>query len=407
MSGPCPGHREPPRWGAGIACRSERRRDRIPDVARSPRQVAQAWQPDAALLDGLTIAAVALDADGVVVYANAAALDLFGSPFDELIGSDARVRLFDEPERGVVDEVLALVRSSGAWTGDVAMLCGGHRVAILETSWTPVRREGAPSGALLLAEVPSGVSPGEGELATQGEDTVAPLPLGRRLRRLASVTRELLAAETVEQVAGIVTDHMMNAAGATVASISLLVDDQTLALMGIRGGLEGVASRWATYALDSNTPAAESVRTGRPLLRRPRGVRASLPRPRGRRTRQPVAPVPAPGRQRRTDPRRRLAVLPGPARDRRGREPVPPAARRLLRDEHRPDQRAAGGRRPGGEADLPGRGEREAVERPGLRGDADRGGRGRGAVVRRLVRDLARRRTACCAPSRWRTPTPS
>jgi serine phosphatase RsbU (regulator of sigma subunit) len=215
------------------------------------------------LLDGLTVAAVALSADGRVVYANPAALDLFGSPFDDLIGSDARTRLFDEPERGVVDEVLALVRNSRVWTGDVAMLCGGHRIATLATSWTAVSHDGTDGGALLLAEAPSGFAPG-GDGAGDDEG-IAPLPLGRRLRRLASVTNELLGAETVEQVASIVTDHMMNAAGATVASISLLVDDQTLALMGIRGGREGVANRWATYALDSNTPAAESVRTGQPL----------------------------------------------------------------------------------------------------------------------------------------------
>ena len=74
-------------------------------MARTPRPVARSWQPDAALLDGLTIAAVALDADGTVVYANPTALDLFGSPFDKLVDSDARTRLFDEPERGVVDQV--------------------------------------------------------------------------------------------------------------------------------------------------------------------------------------------------------------------------------------------------------------------------------------------------------------
>ena len=66
-------------------------------MARTPRPVARSWQPDAALLDGLTIAAVALDARGTVVYANPTALDLFGSPFDRLVDADARTRLLDEP----------------------------------------------------------------------------------------------------------------------------------------------------------------------------------------------------------------------------------------------------------------------------------------------------------------------
>ena len=169
-------------------------------MARTPPPAARAWQPDAALLDGLTVAAVALAADGTVVYANPAALDLFGSPFDDLIGSDARTRLFDEPERGVVDEVLALVRGSGSWTGDVAMLCGGHRIATLATSWTAVSHDGGDGGALLLAEAPTGLAP-SGESAGDDE-AVAPLPLGRRLRRLASVTNELLTAETVEAGGG-------------------------------------------------------------------------------------------------------------------------------------------------------------------------------------------------------------
>jgi PAS domain-containing protein len=55
-------------------------------VARTSRPVARSWQPDAALLDGLTIAAVAVDADGRIFYANPTALDMFGSPFDELVG---------------------------------------------------------------------------------------------------------------------------------------------------------------------------------------------------------------------------------------------------------------------------------------------------------------------------------
>ena len=103
----------------------------------------------------------------------------------------------------------------------------------------------------------------------ESTDPYAPgQPLGSRLRRLAEVTSELLAAADVEAVSAIVTDHMMKAAGATAASLSLLVDDETLALMALRGGLEETASRWATYPVASNVPTAESVRTGRPVLAR-------------------------------------------------------------------------------------------------------------------------------------------
>jgi serine phosphatase RsbU (regulator of sigma subunit) len=218
------------------------------------------------LLDGLTIAALALDADGTVIYANPTALDVFGSPFHDLVDSDARDRLFDEPERGAVDQVLKLVRRTGSWTGELTMLASGTRPVTMRTSWTPLTGD-ADGGAVLLVEA-----------TDESTDPYAPgQPLGSRLRRLAEVTGELLAAEDVETVSAIVTDHMMKAAGATAASLSLLVDDETLALMALRGGLEDTASRWATYPVASDVPAAESVRTGRPVLARREDVDERYP----------------------------------------------------------------------------------------------------------------------------------
>ena len=174
-------------------------------MARTPRPVARSWQPDPALLDGLTIAAVALDADGTVIYANPTALDLFGSPFDKLVDSDARTRFFDEPERGAVDQVLKLVRRTGSWTGELTMLASGTSPVAMRTSWTPLTEQ-ADGGALVLIEG-----------TDESTDPYAPgQPLGSRLRRLAAVTSELLAAADVEAVSAIVTDHMMKAAGATV-----------------------------------------------------------------------------------------------------------------------------------------------------------------------------------------------
>jgi serine phosphatase RsbU (regulator of sigma subunit) len=207
------------------------------------------------LLDGLTIAAVALGADGTITYANATAEDLFGSPFDGLVDADARTRLFDEPERGAVDQVLKLVHRTGSWTGELTMLAGGTDPVSMRTSWTPLdAAEGG--GALVLIEG-----------TDESSDPYAPgQPLGTRLRRLAAVTSELLGAADVAAVSAIVTDHMMKAAGATSASLSLLADDKTLMLMALRGGLEETASRWATYPIDSNVPTAESARTGRPVL---------------------------------------------------------------------------------------------------------------------------------------------
>jgi serine phosphatase RsbU (regulator of sigma subunit) len=222
-------------------------------VARTSRPVARSWQPDTAALDGLTIAAVALAVDGTIAYANPTALDTFGSAFDELVGADARTRLLDEPERGAVDQVLKLVRGSGSWSGELTLLAGGTTPALMRTSWTQF---GPGGGALVLVEA-----------TDEDTDPYAPgRPLGSRLRRLAEVTSELLAANDVEAVSAIVTDHVMKAAGATAASLSLLVAEDTLALMALRGGMEDTAGRWATYPLASEVPSAESARTGRPVL---------------------------------------------------------------------------------------------------------------------------------------------
>jgi len=171
------------------------------------------------------------------------------------VGADARARLLDEPERGAVDQVLKLVRRIGSWSGELTLLTGGTTPAAMRTSWTQLGKHG-DAGALVLVEA-------------SGETTdpyALGQPLGSRLRRLAEVTSELLAAQDVEAVSAIVTDHMMKAAGATSASLSLLVDEGTLALMALRGGMEEAASKWATYPLASQVPSAESARSGRPLL---------------------------------------------------------------------------------------------------------------------------------------------
>ena len=134
--------REPPCRVPDRSAAPPWRHDRIPCCGPDPRPAARSWRPDPALLDGLTIAAVALDADGMVIYANATALDLFGSPFDDLVDADARTELFDEPERGAVDQVLKLVRRTGSWTGELAMLAGGDQPGGDADVLDPARRRG-------------------------------------------------------------------------------------------------------------------------------------------------------------------------------------------------------------------------------------------------------------------------
>jgi hypothetical protein len=96
--------------------------------------------------------------------------------------------------------------------------------------------------------------------------TTGPEPASRRLPRLADVTSALLTASSMEEVATVVTDELTEAADAAIGSLSVVLDEDTLALVGIRGVREGVAEQWATYPTAGITPAAEAVRLRSPLL---------------------------------------------------------------------------------------------------------------------------------------------
>ncbi|GAW52167.1 MULTISPECIES: SpoIIE family protein phosphatase [unclassified Nocardioides] len=200
------------------------------------------------LLDDLVVAALALDPTGRISYANASARALLAAE----VGVAARDLLLEEPDRGAFDEVLARVLAGSTWAGDLRLVCADGRVHELATSWSPHRVDADVTGVVVLVE---------------GGDTSSDAGLlGHRINRLASVSADLLASATIDEVSAVVTEQMTAAAGATVGSFSLLVDDETLALIGIHGGAEGVASRWATFPLAGNTPAADCVRARRPLL---------------------------------------------------------------------------------------------------------------------------------------------
>ena len=215
------------------------------------------------MLDRLAMAAFAVDHLGRITYVNEAAVAMLGSGPATAIGGgdDVRSGIFSEQMRGAVDEVVRLVRSSGSWVGELAMVRADGTSAPMATSWTAVAAEGPAPGALVLVEDTAGMLPlqvlGDGENASPS----VPRPQARRLLRLAEVTSELLVAESREAVAKVVTEHLTDAAEAAIGSLSLVLDEDTLELVGIRGVREGVAAQWATYSLAGNNPAAEACRT--------------------------------------------------------------------------------------------------------------------------------------------------
>jgi GAF domain-containing protein len=195
---------------------------------------------------------VALDTRAAVVDANRAAARLLdldpaalrGRAFDELA--------LEEADRGGFREVLGLVLDGVHWSGELRLLVGGAPTPT-QVQVVRVLEADQVCGVVIVVEAVGAVH-------------VETAHLSERLTRLAGVAAELQSTRDLENLTNVVISHMADAAGATTASLSVLVDERTLAMVGIRGGPPGAGSRWATYPVDDSTPAGLVVRTRKPLL---------------------------------------------------------------------------------------------------------------------------------------------
>ena len=219
------------------------------------------WRFDARLVDGSAAACLLVDEKHRITYANDAALSVFDRPRDALLGEEMPHLLFGDDGRGGVAEVLdQVVREGRVWRGDLTALHGDGGTLLVSVGCSPAYDPQDPDrvlGAVMIAEAAR-------------EGGVYEHRLADRLTRLARITAELIAADDLDGVARVVVEHGAEAAGATVASVTLLVDDDTMALIALRGGAPGSASRWATFPLSMHNPANDSVRTGRMVLLRNR-----------------------------------------------------------------------------------------------------------------------------------------
>jgi PAS domain S-box-containing protein len=204
----------------------------------------------------LAQAAFATDTDGQIIFANTAARRRY-----RFLGEDrTRVRLANgllpEGEHQVFAEIERQALGGTQWTGRLQVRRVDGSVRAADVSCSPLLRDGAIEG--LVCVVDDAVSErGQAHEARRLED---------RLTRLARVAAELGTAEDVETVTKIVISQAADAVGATVASLSQLVDADTLELVGLRGGLEGASERWATYSVHDNTPVGDAIRSGETLV---------------------------------------------------------------------------------------------------------------------------------------------
>ncbi|MBV9291536.1 MAG: GAF domain-containing protein [Frankiales bacterium] len=84
-----------------------------------------------------------------------------------------------------------------------------------------------------------------------------------RLARLQRVTSELTAVSDVERVGEVIVTHVADALGAVNASVSLLVDDETLEVLAFG---PRTAPGWHRYRVNDSTPAGVAVLTRAPVI---------------------------------------------------------------------------------------------------------------------------------------------
>ncbi len=85
------------------------------------------------------------------------------------------------------------------------------------------------------------------------------------LTRLARVTSELAMADSVDTVSKIVTYHIADAVGATIAALALC-EENRVRVVGLRGLVSEEAVRWGSFPLDSPLPVSEVIRSGQRLV---------------------------------------------------------------------------------------------------------------------------------------------
>jgi PAS domain S-box-containing protein len=214
------------------------------------------WVGDLDHLNGLDEAALATDTAGQIIFANATARRLYRFLGEDLARLSLASGLLPDDEHDGFREIERQALGGVHWNGrlDVRRVDGSVRAA--EVSCSPLRRDGGVVGVVCVID-DTDLDRGPGREVRR---------LGDRLTRLARVGADLGTADDIETVTKVVITQVADAAGATVASISLVRDESTLALVGLRGGPEGAAQRWATYSIHDHNPASDVARTGRLLV---------------------------------------------------------------------------------------------------------------------------------------------
>jgi GAF domain-containing protein len=85
------------------------------------------------------------------------------------------------------------------------------------------------------------------------------------IARIAAVTGELAASESLDAIVTVVADHISYAVQAAVSTL-ILRDGDRLVIAGQHGVASDKAIRWSVFPVSDENPASEAVRTGQPVI---------------------------------------------------------------------------------------------------------------------------------------------
>ena len=217
-------------------------------MSPSPMAWSGAW------LEALVSPAVALDPEGRVLETNEAAARLLRGATGATEHDDVSGRSFAEmalvaTTREDFADILARTAGGERWGGPLRLRQGPGEM-VVRARLSPVRKHGSFAGALLSLD---------------NRPEADPAHLAERLTRLARVAAELQSTDDTKRLTEIIISHLADAAGATSASLSVVLEDDRLAMLGLRGGSADAVSRWATYPAEG-TPAGEVLQGREPLF---------------------------------------------------------------------------------------------------------------------------------------------
>jgi PAS domain S-box-containing protein len=214
------------------------------------------WRPDAALLDGLNAAVVMVDREFRVRYFNDAARAFLGYSREYLIGEHLPSLILVHSDRRALESVLNRVLGDDRWSGELPIRTAEGTVRNAATEAFPVWSNRRVIGAVLVAD---GLGDQDGPEKTARR-------VAERLTRLAQVTTELMTTTTVADVAKVVTQEAAYAAGATMSSLAMLVDDETVGLLAVHGVPDAAVLGLDRFPLSAALPSSECIRLGERVI---------------------------------------------------------------------------------------------------------------------------------------------